>query len=407
MQLGLDLTVTEGSRRQKAPVCSISIGPDTRAKEVELALKQLYDTKKTVIHVRLFGFEKIDDSLQKHIVILIVSLSEYGHDVVVFDDDAKDWDLRSIARYLESLLGISICVFANAKQNIRLFNKNEEEIPKAVALKAKFIVDQNKGILERGEGAPLSRSVCSFDPEYPEPRILDGATWNSGIFSEKIAQIYISVNPGAGRFAGSSNNVLQGANERLFRFLFEVQQNSYEHGRYGKRGERIHGLRYLQISHKTFHSASGLRNEWSWFRELMEFAEPLMLRESISSFLLFAISDFGCGILEKFLSQRPEFKRGDLSYNERRALLNRILIDESMTTKSRGSIAEGAGLQNALTAVSQMQGFVSLRTGKYWMQRSFRHQEAQPNDLSLFESKIDFELAEVSGTHWLLVLPLP
>ena len=87
-------------------------------------------------------------------------------------------------------------------------------------------------------------------------------------------------------------------------------------------------------------------------------------------------------------------------------LLNDLLFTN--LTSKYGREGAGWGMPEALEAASDAGGFVSLRTGRHWVYRSF-----SPNAPRFRESKALFEvlesqsLAEIAGTQFNLLLPLP
>ena len=199
----------------------------------------------------------------------------------------------------------------------------------------------------------------------------------------------------------------QGHNRHLCDFIYELEQNSHEHGRFDKDGSLIPGLRYLQMARYYFEKKEHLEAEWNWHSGLLNFAQSKFSREKIRSFLFVTITDLGCGIVDKYLSKYQELGNRDVSRIERRDLLNGILTNVYMTTKSAGSVAAGAGLLNALRAASGIEGFVSLRTDQFRMERDYATARFESGDISLKDSSETGILAKIAGTHWTLVIPLP
>ena len=78
-----------------------------------------------------------------------------------------------------------------------------------------------------------------------------------------------------------------------------------------------------------------------------------------------SVSDFGYGIVDHFLSsQRGAQYRG----YDRRKLLHKLIHEELTSSNDPGA---GKGIQKALVAAREMRGFVSVRTGEFWLAQSF------------------------------------
>jgi len=108
-----------------------------------------------------------------------------------------------------------------------------------------------------------------------------------------------------------------------------------------------------------------------------------------------AISDFGHGIVDHFLSSETG---AGYEGHERRELLHALVHKPLSSQTDPGA---GHGLPNVLKAARSMGAFISLRTGEFWLAQSFSDPEA-PADLV----DVPGDRAKVAGTHWQLLWPM-
>ena len=117
-----------------------------------------------------------------------------------------------------------------------------------------------------------------------------------------------------------------------------------------------------------------------------------------------AISDNGLGIIDRFLTTKPEFMSHQETIQARAELVNKIIL-EALSSKQTQAGA-GHGLQKALKAVDKLQGFVSLRTDRLWLYRSPVDGSASAHDRPLLPVSVQNEYAPVAGTHFNMLFPM-
>jgi len=124
------------------------------------------------------------------------------------------------------------------------------------------------------------------------------------------------------------------------------------------------------------------------FPELEKYIEDWSKVNRGTSFIEVSTNDVGLGIIDRFVATRPEFAASTVERDSRLGLLLRILLtpvsgqrsatyEQAYSSKDIGGQERGAGrgLERALDAVRKLNGFVSLRTGDFWLYRSFPNGE--------------------------------
>lgn len=183
---------------------------------------------------------------------------------------------------------------------------------------------------------------------------------------------------------------ISAAKGTILEFLYELHSNAFEHGRVDN------SVRLLRLQKHQYPSRdTALRHAV----ELTELAEYLNTQPNRPSNRLFnlveaSVSDFGQGIIDGFLST---FAGLPHKQRPRKDLLDDLLHDQ-LSCKSTDPNA-GLGIKQALTAALEIDAFVSLRTGEFWLTMRGR-QEGQPR--LRFREGI---FPKIVGTHWQLLLP--
>ena len=284
---------------------------------------------------------------------------------------------------------------------------NTANIPPPFDVKS-IIVDvaMSGGMLElESEETDVGRSLtyCSFDPKYPEPAILTGLIYNKKDFSSHFVS----------RLRKHFEKEEEHESEDLFGikpeftladYIFELYQNGYEHGRYAKsKREIISGLRFVFIRKHIVHNEKHLPPLAKDFPELEEY---LARRYELSKGLKYyevAISDQGLGMLERFLADCKDEYEGQLTKDKCLELLQGLLIGK-LTSKTNSPSA-GKGLRQAIFATKKLNGFLSIRTDRFWLYCSFPDNSAQPIE-ELKEVKYQGVLPMIAGTHLNAIFPL-
>jgi hypothetical protein len=255
-----------------------------------------------------------------------------------------------------------------------------------------------RGILEEEEDLGKSVTICAFDatePELVKPLIFrdlsskattieDLAKLRNQHLEKGISEDYSErVNPVADRALGG--------------FVYELFQNTFEHGRLDRQNNTVRGLRYVRLKKHIATNRADFLHRAEGFPELQAYLDVHTPTQGTFKFYEIAIGDQGLGIIDRFLSTRPDFNPPTAS--DRAILINQI-IDQALSSK-RGRSGAGYGLRNALRAVNELKGFLSLRTDAFWL-----HWSPSTNyGLKLIPVSGAGDLAHVQGTHFSMLFP--
>ncbi len=244
----------------------------------------------------------------------------------------------------------------------------------------------------------LAQMLVEFDPDYRNAvklRSRAGSdvvtpTLRTSMFQQLVLDFRKQLEIGAARRGIEPS--ARGAAGDLAKFLAELHENSAEHGTRGEDGKTLPGTRFLQVKKHVANSKQALVERSGSFGELRTYLDAAVPDVSGPALIEASISDFGLGIVDGF-SRSPAASNIKLS---RRELLDELLYTR-LSSKS-GDPSAGLGIQKALQAAQRMSGFVSLRTGEFWLSGSFA--EAEPN---IRLRDVPGSHPSVVGTHWQLL----
>ena len=183
--------------------------------------------------------------------------------------------------------------------------------------------------------------------------------------------------------------------ERSFTSCFRTLSNTAVLDR---QNSIVRGLRYVRLKKHIATNRADFLHRAEGYPELQAYLSTRVPAQGSFKFYEIAIGDQGLGIIGRFLSTRPDFNNPTTS-SERASLVNQI-IDQALSSK-RGRSGAGYGLRNALRAVRELDGFLSLRTDALWLHWSPSASEA----LRLTPVSGMSELAHVQGTHFSMLFP--
>lgn len=260
------------------------------------------------------------------------------------------------------------------------------------------------GILETNSGT--TRTLVEFDPQQPLALSLQDPKAQLGqanlitqrrLFGQLLLRFRKDLE--VGNINRGIPHLDVGAVKALGTFFSELHDNSVEHGKipedgHSKRG----GIRFIRLRKHISNSRNDMLRRAEGFPQLHRYVDAALTGSGSHSFIEASVSDFGLGVVDHFLAS-PYGK--DFRAASRRDLLERLLIDR-LSAKASDPGA-GLGIQRALTAAKDMAGFVSLRTGEFWLARSFSDPSAP---LSMEDVK-DKSPPTVAGTHWQFLWPQP
>lgn len=256
------------------------------------------------------------------------------------------------------------------------------------------------GGLVAGHSASQGHTLLEIDPEFSVAEILRDASLRSGdplrrrqLFTQMILRLRKAAEIGALRAGVAPGS--EGPAGSVGKFLFEIHENALEHGSRDPSGHQVPGSRLLRIRKHLANSPEQLVARADGFPELQRYIE----KTKFTAYVEASISDFGFGIVDGFLNSQVGQSFASV---ERARLLDRLLF-RRLSSKGRDPGA-GLGIQRALRAARQMNAFVSLRTGEFWLAGG-PSQEAR--SVELRDVSLGDQCSWVRGTHWQFFWPQP
>jgi len=235
------------------------------------------------------------------------------------------------------------------------------------------------------------RTVVELDPDSPMAAALTTGYGRRDVFFEFVRRELSKLEIGALARARSTNKIRESsAKGTILEFLYELHSNAFEHAREGN------NVRLLRLQkHQYPHRDIAIRHA-PQLDDLISYLEKQSAQPSNRAFNLVeaSVSDFGPGVLDGFLST---FAGLSHKQRPRRELLN-ALLHEQLSSKSSDPNA-GLGIRDALIAAREMDAYVSIRTGEFWL--TMRGQLERSPRL-VFRDGI---FPKIVGTHWQLLLP--
>jgi hypothetical protein len=319
-----------------------------------------------------------------------------AHDLTITDWH-RYWSSEAIDKYfVESVVGIAAVLHAGRVTNIA-----GVDLPTTKGAILNRIAVMG-GLLEHGIAAARGKSLtfCAFDPEWPEPAALAGTLNRKQLFRrtfEKYRQDYLETTAGAEQTAATRE-----ADTRLVDFIFELYQNTYEHGRrIRQNGETIASFRYIRMR-KYIDRRENFLSRSRQFVELAAYLDAVLPHGEFKLYEI-TVADDGLGLLTQFLQSRRDFAV-PASAEEKIELMNRLLTT-SLSSKPDYP-GTGRGLPNVLEAIGALEGFISVRTDDLWM---CGHYAGEPGGLpasGLQPARVSAPLAPIAGTQYNILLPL-
>jgi hypothetical protein len=319
---------------------------------------------------------------------------------------------EALEHYGENLAGLSAASFATT-----IVNTADEPAPVNQAdIKAE--ISKRHGLLKPyGDNLPRVRELAflAFDPEPREPNALAGLVYDQdGYFlrvqtwKEKLLDLKDDTQQDLFSLSSAPRPIID--------FLHELYQNGYEHGNKDADNNEIPGVRSVSLRRHNPGSTIDLKGFADGFKELEDYLDAWCKLNRGTAFYEVSVNDVGLGIIDRFLATRPEFASEVENYG-RLAVLLRILLTphtsagsqeyaQALSSKDVGGQERGSGrgLERALTAVKHLNGFVSLRTGEFWLYRSFPTGEAI-GDVAMHEVQ-GGPFAPVAGTCFTALFPI-
>lgn len=311
---------------------------------------------------------------------------------------------RNRKRFGARIEGIAGVVYAkeiiNAKKERLSFGS--VDLKEAVIDRA-GILEPKIAELEIGEqkGGSPSLTFCAFDDEAPVPIAFAGLTKDAFIsefrdYRRRVFEIGVGEN--------YSERVKFEDDRALAGFVYELYQNSFEHGRLDEHGNVIAGVRYIRLRKHIDHDKDAFIKRADGFPELEAYLNAVVPPKKSFMFYEISVSDQGLGIADRFLATRPEFASEVDTLEKRIVLINRI-IDEALSSK-RSPSGAGYGLRRAMAAAKSLRGFISLRTDRLWLYQAFAAGHTSSQGFTLPPVNSSHDLPPIVGTHFNMLFPL-
>ncbi len=263
----------------------------------------------------------------------------------------------------QSLVGINIAFLASEIRNDKKRNVGFD-IHKIV----ENIVFDHRGMLVDEASNDTSFTFLSFDGRganglnLPRPAILS-AKERKDFVSEflKIKRDKIDTAFEISNTSDLFTDVYKN-NLNFAEFIFELFENTNQHGNLGENNEKLKGIRSFTIKRHRFTKES-ISNKSKNFNELNTYLESFKVHNRMKFFEI-SIADNGIGIIKRFLASRPDYATeqefvdltdlGKLNY----------IIEKSLSSKLFSGA--GKGIKFALDNIRTLEGFATVRTNNIW-----------------------------------------
>jgi signal transduction histidine kinase len=316
---------------------------------------------------------------------------------LIIKDMHHTWNEPSaIQRFVKQIDGVAALFYCSEIQAARLQNVQDEDVPREFLaqlqsrlLRTAIIEDANTG---------QSRTFLAADPQHGVTRelaILDGDVYAFRTEIDTVIRQF-GVRPRL------KERGREDAEDVLYRAVFELFQNTVEHGRKRRPdGAALPGLRYVRFQKLIGNSAEELAARANSFEQLKEFLIRRTRRAGIVRFLEITVSDSGSGILSHFRRRASDHSAIPSDNND---ALNAILTGKLTSKRMPGT---GLGLPIALSALRTLKAFVSLRSEESWLFRDFDADTSDADDaegLKLLTVPTPKPVANIVGTHFTMLI---
>lgn len=340
---------------------------------------------------------------------LIATLQERSGGLTVrdyYDSWAGNWLRATRDRFLREIDGAAALIYCAAnEQGNCLENRRQEKAPATLhrdliehVARTGYLEElvQDDSSLMHGP----SRTFFAIDPAYPVP---PGMTASEGKWTN-LDQVITAIYQQFGSSSGEDDR--HEASLKLYQALYELFQNTIDHGRQFDNDHIQPGARFMRFYKYIGLSNQDLARRAIGFEPLRQYFERR--KNKAFKFLEITIGDGGPGILSHFSrsEQAQRLDKGDLA-----AQMNQIL-----TTNLSSKFVPGAGLglPLALSALSSLRAFASLRSDNLWLYRDFSLGAAVPEASLLEGAALNLKavptekpLARTAGTHFSVLIDFP
>ena len=314
---------------------------------------------------------------------------------LVIRDAHHSWSPEPKDRFTSKLDGVAVLAYTHLIASGRLENSKQSAAPESLydALESRLILS---GCLE-SKGP--TRTFVAIDPDHPLPIEFSGSQGFKNNFSMIASRILRE-------FHGTKQSrsiERRRAEEELFNFVYEIFQNTIEHGRYTNNHELITGVRYLRLHVYIDTDIKKLTRRAAEYSELAAFIDRRCQQRGTTRFIELAVADVGQGIVSHYLNSRSlnAPKLGD------RAQVLQKLFGETLSSKTTMS-GVGFGLPYAMSALKELKAFVNLRTEEFWLYRDYSAPNDNANNGQILQPVLELDhFTPIRGTQFNVLINFP
>jgi hypothetical protein len=318
--------------------------------------------------------------------------------------DWKDADLNDMKeRFASSLIGVLAVYMAKV-----LESNTQKNAPIDVHEIIERIVYNKRGLFEQSsDGGGKSFSFVSFDASDDDtsalnmPRPLMLSAGDKTEFIEKFLRIkreqidkVFGLTPQMSLFEQTYEK-----ERNLAVLIYELYENTNQHGRYDENNNLIKGIRSFNIK-RHIGSRKDIIHQAESFQELQDYFGGFEENKELK-FYEVSISDNGLGIINRFISSRPDYQQDeDFAKMPSLEKLNYI-IEKSLSSKLFAG--SGKGIRTALSIIGELGGFLTVRTNDCWVYYDGRKEYQSLHLTQVPESN---GIANIRGTFYNILLPV-
>ena len=328
---------------------------------------------------------------QTWVAQLIAHLAHRQGELVIRDAYDK-WSPVPLDRFTANVDGVTALALSHSLSNVRLENNKQKTAPLTLYKELFSNLEVTGQLGEKGQ----VRTFIAVDPDYSIPIEFSSSSGTGRKFQYLVQDILRSFN-----YKMNHGSVDQRKAEiELHNFIYEVFQNTVEHGRFSKEGEVVPGLRYFRI--RTYiDKVDKLLSRAEGFRELENFISRIGNNRNTLRLMELTVSDGGQGIVSHYINSGSTTIK---QFDDRETLLHQLIGDKRSSKSHLSGV--GLGLPNAMSALSKLNAFISLRTEEFWMYRDFDEAYESTHTEILQPVSIHLPISRLSGTQFNVVISI-
>ncbi|MGB7291798.1 MAG: hypothetical protein WBD99_06485 [Thermodesulfobacteriota bacterium] len=299
-------------------ILQLDIQKKFTVRDIEDLIRQVYNSQAEKVQIRLPRNLEAKFFNRSWIVSLLATVARdrmlYVTDWGKVNTDVED----ALPRFETHVEGLASLEYA-----AKIQNEKEEKIDLDV-IRIKKNLSMRDGIAEMPDELRSSKhhqgrfnyiTFCAFDnndPDhnYPFPKALFSITNSRGSFINNFNKftrnflIHLHKFERGKAFGYSTPRDIRDALEDLAEFVFEIFENTHEHGCWNRENELIKGLRYVHLKRHHTNDKYELIGRAKGFSELEEYLNKTIPARKVSTFYEISISDNGIGIIDRFMTTK-------------------------------------------------------------------------------------------------------